>query len=212
MVRVREVWWPYLFLLACIAAPVILWLQTAGRLEDYLHPALPGQTHYVLSKLSGLITVFLLWAQLCLGLAQSIGSWRFRVSIRTHQWLGMVTVMVMLLHYFLFVTAVWQRKGTFPFNLFIPRLDDYYHSALTIGQLALVLTALVVFAGKKHFYHRQDRRYFWLHRLSFPVFGLVLLHSYLVGSEAQVTIAGWAYVLMLVVVLALLGGRLHVRK
>lgn len=212
MVQVREVWRPYLFLLACIAAPVILWVQTAGRLEDYLYPALPGQSHYVLSKLSGLVTVFLLWAQLCLGLAQSIGSWHFRVSIRTHQWLGMVTAMVMLLHYLLFVVAVWQRKGVFPVNLFIPRLGDYYHTALAFGQLALVLTVLVVFAGKKHLHHRQNKRYFWLHRLSLPVFGLVLLHSYLIGSEVQVTIAGWAYVVMLVVVLALLGRRLHVHK
>ena len=212
MAWIRRAWQPCLFLLTCMTAPVILWLQTAGGLQSYLQPALPGQGHYVFSKLSGLVAVFLLWGQLCLGLAQAIGLWRFRGSARIHQWLGMVTAMVMLLHYFLFVAAVWQRKDTFPVNLFIPRLDDYYHTALAFGQLALVLTVLVVFAGKKHLHHRRNRRYFWLHRLSLPVFGLVLLHSYLIGSEVQITISGWGYVVMLVVVLALLGRRLHAHK
>jgi predicted ferric reductase len=204
---------PFILSLIFLSLPVYIWLQAVGKLTAYQADTLPsGQISYVLSKLFGLLAVVFLWLQICFGLLKKTAApGHKRISLNLHQMLGILTAATMLAHFLLFFLAVWQRKEAFPVSLLLPQPSDYYHTGLFFGQLAIMLTVLVMIAGRKQTKQFKTTIWWWLHRLSFVIFALVLIHSYMIGSETRGTVMHYVYWLMLVSVLVLLIRRVYVR-
>jgi len=202
--------------LVFLSLAAYVWLQATGKLSVYQADTLPaGQIQYILSKLLGLFTIIFLWLQICFGLIKKTASRHKKIPFNLHPILGMLTAATMLTHFLLFFFAVWQRTETFPVSLLLPQPSDYYHTGLFFGQLAIILTVLVLVAGRKQFKRGKKQRktmlWWWLHRLSFVVFALALIHSYMIGSETRGSIMPYVYGLMLVSVLVLLVRRVYVR-
>lgn len=156
----------------------VAWLQTTHNPLSYFSEQIPpGQTFYIFSKLFGLYSIVLLGVQLCVGLA------KLPVLSKQHRILGVLTLVVIIIHMGLFVTAVSMRSGYLNFSILVPNfIDNPFNRAVSFGVLAFLLLCLVALAGV--FYHLAGRL-LWLHRFSYLCFGLAMFHSVLIGTETR---------------------------
>jgi DMSO/TMAO reductase YedYZ heme-binding membrane subunit len=81
-----------------------------------------------------------------------------------------------------------------------PTFHGFYRSVLSLGAIALICIVVAVASVLAWRQAKRARR--WLHRLAMVAFALVLVHSYLVGSETRVGMMPLLYGVMICSVVA----------
>jgi len=172
-----------LFLLTFLL-PIFAWIDNTGgltRLFDIHEP--PGQSWYLLSRLFGVVALSAACWQFFIGLERRLPVVLFsRPELRSlvHAQFGLLTFLLFWSHALCFVTAVSIRKSQFAYGFLLPNVDDYYHSVISIGWLALVAISVAVFARLFSISKQQ----YW-HKLVYAVLPLAVAHSVLVGTETR---------------------------
>ncbi|WP_444905901.1 hypothetical protein ACJJIR_14640 [Microbulbifer sp. SSSA008] len=166
-----------------LITPVVLWSDTTGSIADYFNYEIPkGQLAYIFSKLFGLYSIFLLWLQVCLTLANPLTSQKM-VTRKVHIILGSMVCITFILHAGLFIAATTIRTGHSTLSNLIPTFSHgFYKNSVSIGAIAFWALIGSVIAGTMR--TNQKTIAIWLHRLSLPGLILGLLHSILIGTEA----------------------------
>lgn len=181
-------------------------VNTGDFSEYFSYRVLDGQFLYVLSKFIGLYAFVLFWLQLLGGSNRSpltgVG------GSRSHQWLGALVLLLILLHAGLFVTGVSIRNQHFAYQWLLPDLfTTYYPRMVSLGLLALVLLLVSITVAV----WRRRRGHAWKmgHWLVWLAFGLAFVHSYAIGSEARLGIMQYLWIFMAVSAVVILGLRLR---
>ena len=117
---------------------------------------------------------------------------RNRAMVALHQFLSWFWVPLVVVHVGGIVLDHTARVGVL--DVVVPFRVSYASTAVglgTVGFLLLVLT--LVTSLLRH--HMSQRLWRWLHRLTYPMVVVFLLHAQLAGSdfsERAVSIVGWA--------------------
>jgi len=186
-------------MLLMAVVPALIWLQSTGDISIYFeYETPPGQVYYVLSKLTGMYAVFLLWLQVVFALAKKtrMGEKLPLQSINFHRNLGILSFSTLVLHIALFVTAVSIRKAYFAYELLLPDISHgFYAFAMTLGVFAFYGLILVVIAG--YIRRRGVQSAKWFHRVSVVALYLTLVHCLLIGTETRYLIMMAIYIFMI---------------
>lgn len=187
-------------LLMMFVIPFAIWWQHVGDLSVYWHYEMPkGQVLYIASKLAGLIASGLLAFQVCLGFLRcSLLKNNGALMHRCHMVVGIALLVFGVGHVALFVTGVSIRQGYPALSLLMLNFSDYMHTGITLGLLSGVLLLLVAMVGR---YQRKAPVYKWVHLSSVLVFIGVIIHSLMIGSEANTYYYQWYYVLLIFMVI-----------
>jgi len=176
-----------LVLLLCVALPVAIWWKAVGSPGHYLQAQLPpGQLFYVLSKLAGLLSITLLGLQVALvPLSKMTRNATFSRTPNVHRWFGIVVLIVVSIHVFLFVGAASQRSGHFAYGLLGVRLSNgFYDQIVSVGAVAFYLLICAVLLGVFLFRKRRSKAFRYAHRICVTgVVVLAVVHSFSIGSE-----------------------------
>lgn len=152
---------------------------------------LDNTAYWLLARVSGVAAYILMWLSVVFGLLLT-----GRVAKR---WPGMRTanalhkdISLLALGYTLFHALILLGDHYIGFNLvslLIPFTSPYEPAAVGLGQVAALLTGLVVLS----FYFRRrigGKTWRLLHYLTFLMYLLSLFHGLLAGTDSQ---AGWAF-------------------
>jgi predicted ferric reductase len=148
-----------------------------------------GHTYWFLSRAAGLVAYLLLFASVVLGLTMTGGVLervlrRYRVY-DLHRFLAILALAVSVFHALIVLPDRYVRFSIL--DLLAPVASPYEPAFLTIGALALYLTAIVVAT----FYLRRFvpyRAWRLLHYATFAAFALALIHSAGAGTDSS---AAW---------------------
>jgi DMSO/TMAO reductase YedYZ heme-binding membrane subunit len=193
----------WLILGSALLIPAAALLSTTGDPTVYLRYEVPsGQAAYFAAKVFGLYALAALWLQALLGLTGPAASeWLgLREPARLHRFLGALAAALVVAHVVSFVSAASLREGQFAYKLLWPTFHGFYRSVLSLGAIALI--CIVVAVASVLAWRRAPRARRWLHRLAMVAFALVLVHSYLVGSETRVGMMPLLYGAMICSVMA----------
>jgi len=185
-------------LITLFVIPGIAWLSNTGDIASYfLYTNLDGQFIYVLSKLVGLYAMMFIWLQILLGLLKpQIKRYYGDLTPKSHRWLGIISLILVILHVGLFVAAVSLRNDHFAWKLFVPNFfQGYYALMLTIGLFALI-TLLASVISRGVLAKANNAIKLWVHRLVLVAFFMILIHSYTIGTESQLGMMSMIYLLM----------------
>lgn len=185
-----------------LIAPLYIWLQTAGSLQDYWTMQLPpGQVFFIFSKLFALYALQFLWLQFVLALLKL--DKRSSMPHSVHTVLGSLTVISILTHIGLFITAVAIRAEHFPVALLLPRFTSgFYNTAVSLGLIGIWMILIAFVAGMmvRHLtrYMNASRSAVlrWLHRLVYLALLCSVLHGFLIGSETRLEISQFIFAMM----------------
>jgi predicted ferric reductase len=193
-----------------LSIPGVTWISITGDLTAYWRYEVPaGQVIYLLSKLAGLYAFVTFWLQLMYGLLGAQGRARLGVERGNafHRQLGAVVVVLMVAHIVLFVAGVSIRTNHFASQYLTPTFSEgYYRSVITLG----ILAASLVVIGVASALARRALRSGWKfgHWLLLVAYGLVFVHSILIGSESRISPVSGMYVAMAALALGALIWRL----
>jgi methionine sulfoxide reductase heme-binding subunit len=131
-----------------------------------------------LSSLAALSMALLTGVALRTGVLDWLGSNRVLRSLHEYTtvlWipLGAVHVLALLLD---------QTARVRPIDLVVPFLVPYGSLAIGLGTVSLQVLLLVTVAALLR-RRMESQAWQWLHRLSYPAYGLIFLHSLLGGSD-----------------------------
>lgn len=198
-----------------LVAPLQTWLMLGGDVTEYLrYETLPGQVLYVLSKLSALFAIELIWLQAMLGLL------RYRLMQRTsvtpvvwrrmHGTLGLTALAAIAAHVVLFVVGASMRNKVAVVDLLLPWGHGAYRTWVAFGAAALWLIVVGSVVQLARMFSAATRRR--LHRLNLAAIALVGVHSLAIGSESRSGPMAWTYgamaaMLLIALVVRLFGGR-----
>lgn len=173
--------------LICVNAiilPLVLFLSTTDLDIYFNHSVPPGQFLYVCSKLSALMAISLFCLQLTLK-NLSIAYPSFANTNNSHRLVGLLTLASILLHVFLFASAVFIRSDHIPIGLFTFRFSHgYYNLMVTLGLIGFIFMVLAVSTivfFKKFLSFSKDIHY----QSMLFVYVLVLIHSLTIGTETR---------------------------
>lgn len=153
----------------------------------------PGQGFYLLSKLFGLLTIIALWWQILGAVLHHPTSSSIR--LRGHKHTAFLLLTAVVLHYALFVTAVYFRNQHFPLKLMYPVFDNYFKISVSLGWFAFVALLVVFFAAI--FRSRLRNAWKYLHRLSYVVAVLGVSHGFMIGTETGYGPFSYLYLTMM---------------
>ena len=171
-----------IYLLA-VAIVFRVWLKSVGNPVIYMASTVPeGQGYYVLSKLMGLISLVIFALQGLSGVYKHFFNSIF--PEKAHRYLGSVVFAAMILHVAGFITATTIRSGYFTGHLLLPDVDDFYHSRITVGVVALLFTVIAV--SSKAMRNQTVSKY--LHWLTIPAVYLASWHALSIGTESRTPI------------------------
>ena len=191
-------------ILLLFVLPGVVWFESIGNLlTDFRPSSMPGQNLYLFSKLMGLYVIIFLWLQVTYGLTRNdrllgLPLW----TKKRHQYLGITTFVMIVLHVSFFVLAVSIRKNTFAVGLLFPNFDGFYHTMLSVGWFALVMVIAVISARVMR--EKLNFNWIWMHRLSLPALFLGLTHGLMIGSEATMGALFYLYISLGVITALLL--------
>lgn len=192
-----------------VAVLPLLFLVLGSSYFDglFTSPKPPGQTLFMLVRLSGLYSIYLLVIQIVLGLnkARNGAFFGYRWSAGEHIILGVICACSIAIHISLFIVAGAIRTETFSLAGLIPVFDQgYYKQRLGFGALSMWLLGITIFSGIVRLkYSVKSAR--WLHKSALLVFLLAMLHSLSIGSDTRSFIVISFYgVLVLIVSLSLM--------
>jgi DMSO/TMAO reductase YedYZ heme-binding membrane subunit len=184
---------PVGFLLV-LTIPAFTYFVT-NRAGDVLFGAdIPTEVRfYTLFRLFGLYAFTFLWGQLMVGpfmkpLSRLYGqNW-----LPFHRLQGLLALLLAVLHPLILYVAFVVWTGSF--NWFEAVLS--YTPQVTwvwLGETALLLMALTITTALLMRRPWLRRKWHWIHLLNYVVFGLVWVHSFLLGSEAHTFPMSWLY-------------------
>lgn len=189
-----------------LLVPTAAWMASVGlRLGDYAGHALPpGQLAYVFSKLAGLLAFCLLWLQCLFALGRHLPGLGDlpRAGGGLHRTLGLLTLGMALLHYGLFFAAASARGDGPAWELLLPNFAHGYYT-LHVGLGIVALWGLILGAWAGWRLSHGGRAWRWAHMAWVPVFALVFLHAYAIGSESRFGAMRYVFLCMLASTLAL---------
>ena len=200
-------------IIVLIALPASTWTYSVGNpLIYFKYDTPPGQVFYVLSKLTGLYAIVLIWMQASLALLHNtplksqIKFW----NLKFHKTLGLLATAFLVSHAALFIAAVSIRKDNIALNLLIPQFDNsFYAFSVALGVIGLYgLLATVALGFYRAHSTKLAKR---LHWLAIPSFILVFVHSLLIGTETRDAAMLSIYVFMGVLFLGALIYRITTR-
>lgn len=176
-------------LIVLLLVPMALWFYAVGNPADYFAPGVPaGQFLYVLSKLFGLLGIACLGLQFTLMLARPDANSIKRLwSVSSHRMFGILTLMMIVAHVALFVTAASLRSSHFAWTILTLRWSNgYYDAMVSVGVVAVsLLLAISVLGAKSGRAHSRLRYKYWHRVLVFLLLPLAMGHSYAIGSETS---------------------------
>jgi len=164
--------------LVSVLIPFFSIMQTNSGVEDIFRVYAPkGQLYYLVSKTFALCAFILLWWQLIFSLLNKIKG-------RLHIYLGLFLFSLVLLHVLLFFSAASVRTDGYALHIFVPEFTSgYYKNALSFGVIAFLFLLASIVAGLLR--NKISLRWKLGHRFVFIVYALVLVHSFMIGSEMQ---------------------------
>jgi predicted ferric reductase len=202
-------------LCAVCCSPLVVWLMTVPEAHRYLRlsgvPA--GQSLYVMAKLLGLFAISLFWLQCILALARPtpLARWLPSIGRGGHIALGSTTVICILLHIGLFVTAASWRTGHVAWDLLLPSVGrGFYRTSVGLGAAALWVCLLAVYGGRR--LALGGTRWKWVHMLWPLVFGLVFVHAINIGTESRYGVMRYVLWGLLVSLLVMATTRIMVKR
>ena len=166
----------------------LVWGRHTENIDVFIGTSLPaGQRFYLISKLSALVALAILFVQISLMLFKRYVPAGRRIvwPQRSHQLLGIVTFVLVLIHSISFITAASFRSGAPAFSLLLPNFQTgLYNTAVSLGLLAFYLFLLLVpfgFIARSggSLIRRIHRWLVWLALLC------VMIHSVAIGSESK---------------------------
>ncbi len=190
-----------------------VWLGQAAPFSIYLSgEAPPGQAAYMSMRSLGLFALFLLWAQIMLGILSPLSAdVRDSTDLRAfHQKLGIFTFMVAVSHPLFFIWGVFQRTAHFKYDFLLPVFDNgYYQACISIGVIGLYLLAIGFLAAMLRNFRSLNRLWLNIHRVNGGVFVLAVIHSLLIGSDTRIFAAALLIILAAASASVFLGYRLR---
>jgi len=181
--------------------PLVLLFMSPGYFSGLFDsPKPPGQTLFLLVKLSGLYAIYLVSLQMILALVKPRPSAILPIkwNHKLHIVLGLFILFLIIVHVFLFLGATWQRTCAFPWEALIPKFNHgYYQQRLAAGVIAFWLSGILIVAGIRR---RTKTRLPWamIHKVAFIVFVLAIIHSISIGSETQSALARIFYAVLVI--------------
>lgn len=156
----------------------------------------PSTRFFVLFRLFGLYALVFLWGQIMLGLfmgplARLYGhSW-----VYFQRWQGIFALLLAIMHPLILYVAYYLYT-----QVFNPvQAVAWYAGALAgyayLGMAALILMLVTVGSALLMRWPALQKRWRWVHLFNYVVFGLVLVHSYMLGSEANVWPMSFLYLI-----------------
>lgn len=180
---------------ATLLIPVLVWLiSTHGPVAYFVHEVPPGQRFYIVSKLFGLLALALFWFQCMAALARFAPAVRGFLSLsrRQHAWIGATTLVLVVVHIALFITASTLRTGHLALPLLVPKFDAGFYSAfVSLGAVAFWILLAVIAAGILRSRGREIWR--WVHRASLLVFAIGFVHGITIGTETRFGLMKYVY-------------------
>ncbi|ODS23281.1 hypothetical protein AB835_09680 [Candidatus Endobugula sertula] len=174
-----------IFWLTIFIAPLYLWHMTSDIYRYFLYGAPAGQIWYVLSKLLDLYGALLLWYQVLSSLlrttvyANALPRW----TCLHHRILGSLILLIITGHITFFVTDVSLRRELFVWQLLLPDVRDFYHTAITVGLFGFLIAIVAVIAAVLRKYLAACWK--TIHRSMLVVVALGLVHGFLIGTETR---------------------------
>ncbi len=163
-----------------------------------------GHAPWYLSRAAGLSSFVVLSGSVILGLLISRKTARLLPRVLTfelHQFLSVLAVILVGVHAGALLFDGYLGLG--PFDLIIPFLAPYERVWTGIGVAAAWATVLVTasFWVKARIGHKTWRRF---HYVAFAAYVMGLWHGVMAGTDAQLPVVHWMYVLSAAAVAALL--------
>jgi DMSO/TMAO reductase YedYZ heme-binding membrane subunit len=135
----------------------------------------PGQSLYVLSKVTAILVYMLMWWQILLGVFK-------KVNTKYHALSGMTLLFLIVFHATLFITAVSIRQGELHLGMLLPDFTaGYYKTGLSLGVIGFYLLVIATIASTLRSRFRQSWRYG--HSLVYFTFALATIHGLMIGSD-----------------------------
>lgn len=153
-------------------------------------------TFWYMARAAALSGFFVLCASLVTGMALRTallsGLARNRAVLGLHTFLSWFWVPLIAMHVICLVLDGTARVGLI--DTVIPFRMPYASVAIGLGTIGFLLLLLVgVTSAVRR--HMSPRVWRWIHRLSYPMFVVFLVHAQLAGtdfSRSAISIAGWA--------------------
>ncbi|EEF22738.1 conserved hypothetical protein [Ricinus communis] len=163
-----------------LAVPALVWVVAVGDLWSYFSHNVPkGQILYLFSKLCGIYALYLMAAQVIVGIQGRQSS-----LFRYHYRLGVATASAVISHLTLYIVAASLRTGHATWDNFMPAFNQgFYKGAVSYGIVGAYLMAVVVCSGLA--FRRLGAPSRYVHRLAYVVIVLGWLHSFLIGTETR---------------------------
>lgn len=190
--------------LVIVAAAVATWVNSVFPLDSWRWSEPPGQGFYLLSKLFGLLAVAAIWWQVLAAILNhpTISSER----LRGHRYMGAVLMLTAVLHYLFFVSAVYLRNQTFPYELLYPVFDNYFKISLSAGWFAFV--SLIITLAAAVFRKKLGAIWRLVHRLAYLAVILGVLHGFMIGTETGYGLFSYIYYLLMATIVVALVTRI----
>jgi|SRR3989344_5112618 len=142
---------------------------------------------YKFVRLFGLFGITLIFIQMMLGAFMNYFRKLFGTKIlKFHIIEGIIAYLIIVLHptfYFLynlqfsdFKTSILSLLPSFATNI------DIY---IDFGKLGLIFLTIAIMAGIFRTYPLISKNWRWFHRLNYIVFGLILIHSFFLGTDTK---------------------------
>lgn len=148
----------------------------SNGLNEIIRPyAPPGQSLYVLSKVTALLVYMLMWWQIMLGIFK-------KINTKYHIVLGTSIFILIISHAALFITAVSIRQGELHLGILIPNFTaGYYKTGLSFGVIAFFFIAIATIASTLR--RRFSKTWRYGHALVYLAFALATIHGLMIGSD-----------------------------
>lgn len=168
-------------LLGPLAGSILLvfagyFLFMADDLSDITRShAPPGQSLYVLSKLTAMLIYMLMWWQILLGIFK-------KVNTKYHAFSGVSLLFLIILHATLFITAVSIRQGELHLGMLLPDFTaGYYKTGLSLGVIGFYLIVIATISSALR--RRFNKYWRYGHTLVYLTFALATVHGLMIGSD-----------------------------
>ncbi|HFD33275.1 MAG TPA: hypothetical protein ENJ28_11290 [Gammaproteobacteria bacterium] len=135
----------------------------------------PGQTLYLLSKITAIFVYTLMWWQIMAGIIT-------KVKKQLHTLLGMGVFTLIIIHVILFISAVSIRQDELSLGMLLPNFSsDYYKTGMSFGVMALFFIFIATLTG---IFRKRLKNHWKLgHSFVYVTFALATVHGLMIGSD-----------------------------
>jgi DMSO/TMAO reductase YedYZ heme-binding membrane subunit len=166
-----------LFGVTLVLLATYLYFLSNGLNEITRPYAPPGQTLYVLSKVTALLVYVLMWWQIMLGIFK-------KINTNHHIVFGTGIFILIISHATFFITAVSIRQEQLVLGVLLPSFTaGYYKSGLSLGVIALLFIFIATLSGTLR--NRFSKYWKFGHGLVYLTFAVATIHGLMIGSDVS---------------------------